>query len=252
MNHINIPMEFASREEQNILKAWPFFGGTTPTPEAGPGTTEDPENKPNSTPGGNTSTEEDPIKKLQSDPNALQQLLQQVSKTSADLANVSKERDTLAQEKDKAARAQLTKEENLQKDLEAAQAQVEVYHEVVINVSKQMEFLNAAGAAGIQFNSLRQAMAELDDNNYKIDVDVDNRQAVIDGIDNEVKRIAKENPWLVKNAANNDDQNNGGQRRPGRPAGTGAPPTPPRGNQGGKQQRRDGLMNRFPVLMQGR
>lgn len=254
MSHINIPTSFHSNETQKILDSYPFFGGTTPETTAG--TSGDPQGKTENQPSGGTGAEEDPIKKLQSDPTALQQLLQQVSKQSSDLANVAKERDTLATEKEKQARAVASKEENLQKDLESAQFQIEAQHEVIVGMAKNNAFLSAAMSANVQFHSLKQAMAELDENNFSVDVNLDERKADVQGIENEVKRIAKDFPWLVKTTANNDEQGGSGRgpgRPPHRPGGTGAPPQAPKGgSQGNKGQRRDSMMNRFPVLMQGR
>lgn len=250
MSTLNIPASFITNDEQKILNCYPFFGGTTPTTDTT--VTETPpatETKTTETKTATTTTDEDPIKKLQSDPTALQQLLDQVSKATGDLAKVTKDRDTLATEKDKAARAQLTKEENLQKDLENAQLQIESQHEVIVAMAKQNAFLTSSG--DVQWNSIKQAMAELDENNFSVEVDLESRTANVENMNNEVKRIAKDFPWLVKSAANPDGNGTGSGRGPGRPPGTGAPPAPQRTGQPNKQ-RRDAMMNRFPVLMQNR
>lgn len=252
MRHVNIPAAFLMNDEKKILDAFPFFGGTSveggATTETGDKGDKGGSQSGGAPSGGDAGNNDNPLAALQSDPVKLQQLLDQVSKQSADLANITKERDTLTQEKDKAARAQLTKEENLQKDLENAQIQNEALHQVVTEMAKQNAFLTASG--DIQWNSIKQAMAELDENNYTVEVDLENRTANVANMEQEVKRIAKDSPWLVKSAANPDEQNNGNGRGPGRPPGTGTPPKPPSQAQQGKQQRRDGMMNRFPVLMQ--
>jgi hypothetical protein len=249
MSHVNIPTAFMMNDEKKIINSFPFFGGTTPTP-----TTTDPE-KTTGTPAGGTGEQEDPIAKLQSDPTALKNLLEQVSKTSADLATLTQERDSLASEKEKQTRAQLSKEENLTKDLENATLQIEKLTNVVQNVAIANAFIEKSG--DIKWNSVKQAMAELQDGNYSVNIDIDNGVAEVEGIENEVKRIAKDFSWLVKSAGVPEVQDGGkvapvGRAgRPGQPAATGLPPAPPKGNQG-KQARRDGMMNRFPVLMQGR
>lgn len=236
-----------TNDERKIFASLPFFGGTTP--EGGAVTDEkkkDPAKATTEDAGGTTTTEEDPIAKLQSDPNALRDLLNQVSKTSADLANATKERDTLSQEKEKAARAQMSKEEGLQKDLENAQIQIEAYHRVVETVALQNAFITASGDT--QWNSVKQAMAELDEEKYSVNVNLENSNAEVEGIENEVKRIAKECPWLVKSAGEGEGETL--RRGPGRPRTTGTPPGAPKA--GGKTDKRDQMMNRFPVLMHGR
>lgn len=254
---LNSPIEpILTDAERKIFASMPFFGGEGEA-AAGGNTINEDEKKNQGTPagnqqqpsGGNTNSD-DPIAKLQSDPNAIKQLLDQVSKQSSDLANITQERDGLATEKEKQARAQMSKEEGLQKDLENAQVQIEQLHELVTTMAKQNAFLTASGDT--KWNSVKQAMAELDDNNFTVDVNLEQRTADIQGIENEVKRIAKDFPWLVKSAAENNEQGNNGNnsgRGAGRPRTTGAPPAPPKGNEG-KQERRAALMSRFPVLQQ--
>ena len=255
----NAITNFLSSDERKILSAFPIFGGTSPEGNGGSdsgsgsgsdsGSGSEPKVEVKTTTTAPPKTEENPLEKLQKDPIALQQLLDQVNKTQSDLQKITGERDTLQSEKDRQARSQLTKEENLTKDLETAQAQIEKLTNVIHSVALNNAFLESSGE--MQWNSVKQAMAELNPDNYTIEVDVENGKATVTGIENEVKRIAKDFSWLVKNAAN--DQNNNGHRGPGRPRSTGAPPAGPGGSGGGdKSARRNEMMNRFPVLMQGR
>jgi hypothetical protein len=249
MSQSNLPdYGYMGNEQKKILSSFPFFGGTTPenttTTEEKPKTEVTKTAPPATTP---TVETEDPIAKLQSDPNALRDLLNQVNKLTADHQNATNALTEIEKEKEKQARAQMSKEEQLNTDLENANLQIEKMNNVIRTVALQNAFVTKSGDT--QWNSIKQAMAELDENNYTIDIDLDNGVAEVNGIDNEVKRISKDFPWLVKSAGVTDV--NGGARGPGRPRTTGAPPAPPKGNEA-KKDRRDSLMNRFPVLMQGR
>lgn len=232
----------------NPMKFWPFFGGTNPegtTPTTPPA----PENKPEQTPsqaaGGTPTVADDPIAKLQADPNALRDLLKQVN----DLTNAHKtattQLDVINQEKEKQERAQRSKEENLQKDLDTANNTIQQMDAVIHNVAKQNAFLSNSGDT--QWNSVKQAMAELDENNYDITIDLVNGSAEVTGMDKEVERIAKTFPWLVKSAGAIDPTNNGG-RKPAAPR-SGNPPMPPKGNEA-KQAQRSQMQQRFPILAQ--
>lgn len=237
-------------DTDKIMAAWPFFGGADENPPVDEGKTAPPaktvaKETVTETPGGNPA-DEDPIAKLQSDPIALRDLLNQVSKQQGDLQKISGEHATLTAEKEKQARLQLSKEENLQKDLDNANAQIEQMTEIVRNVALQNAFIEKSGE--VQWNSVKQAMAELLEDNYQVDVDVNNRTAEVTGIEKEIQRIAKDSPWLVKSGGVVDPN---GSRGPGRPRSnpTGAPPAGPKAN-GDKSARRAQMMNRYPVLSQ--
>lgn len=236
-------------DSDSILRHWPFFGGeenngnTTTTTTQTQTDPAKPDPKPSEAAGGNSTVADDPIAKLQADPNALRDLLKQVTDLTTAHGEAKSQLDAIAQEKDKAERAQRSKEENLQKDLDNAHNQIQQLDEIVRSVVKQNAFITASG--DIQWNSIKQAMAELDENAYDINVDLTNRMAEATGIDKEVERIAKAFPWLVKSAAQPDPNANQPKARP-----TGQPPASPKPGNGGKQAQRAAMANRFPILAQ--
>lgn len=244
------PLE-KSTIERKILDSFPFFGGTTPETTAG--TSGDPKagaTTDSKQTGGGVITE-DPIAALQADPNKLRDLLNQVNKLSKDHESATNALTEIERAKEKEARAQMNKEQQLSTDLENANLQIEKMTAVVQNMAVQNAFITRSG--DIQWNSIKQAMAELVPDNYSVNIDLDNGMAEVDNIDQEVKRIAKDFPWLVKSAGTPDPnaQQAQGPRGPGRPRTTGLPPAGVKGNEG-KKARRDEMMQRFPVLMNQR
>ena len=107
-----------------VMAALPFYGGTTPAVGTVPAqvtiapATEstDPPPTPAST---TTETEEDPVKKLSTDPNALNQLLATVDKLQKDLTKVTGERDGFVAKTQEEARKQQTREQQLESDLQS-------------------------------------------------------------------------------------------------------------------------------------
>ena len=84
---------------------------------------------------------------------------------------------------------------------------------------------------------------------YDLEVDLESGTARVNGIENELARIAKEKEYLVKKPTlDNGDQSNNGTRRP---RGTGAPPGPQPTN-ATKATRRKELEAKWPVIVSGR
>lgn len=215
-----------------IMKSWPFFGGEDP-----------PEKTAEGTPDGGVA--DDPIAQLAADPNKLKDLVKQAGDLSNTLKQVTTERDGLKAEQEKTVRAQQTKEQQQETDLNNANATIEKMDRVIRTVALQNAFINASGET--QWNSIKQAMAELDENNYDIQVDLEGGTAEVVNMDKEVARIAKEFSWLVKSAGVLDPANNG-VTKPG--PGTGRPPAPPRGDVK-KAANRAALEKRYPILARG-
>jgi TolA-binding protein len=234
----------------------PIFGGTAPAPpdqqaQGQPATVTVTPGAPagdqqqQSAGGDQQQQNDDPISKLQNDPQAITQLVNQLDKLQKDLSKVSGERDQLTQAQQQAERAQQTREQQLETDLQNAQAQLEKMERVIRTTAITNAFLSNSD---YQWNSVRQALAELDDNNYDIDIDLDNGIATVSGMENEVKRIAQASPWLLKNKAEDKQDNNGssGTRKPA----SGKPPAPPKPD-ADKQSKRADLIKKFPVIATG-
>lgn len=229
------------------LAAWPIFGGEDPVEQPKPGDPANDQGNQGNGAGQTTTTpagglqDNDQISRLKDDPEALTTLLRQVQNLEADLKAVSSERDSFQEEKDQAARLQMSKEQQLQTDLDNANLQIERMQAVI----SQAAIKNAILEQGdYSWHSITQMMAELDPKNYDVDIDLDNGKAVVSGMESEVKRIADKCPWLVKSSAKTESSA-GGRRT------AGSPPRPP-ANQEQQKAKRDALISRFPVIAQGR
>lgn len=248
-------------DPQLIKLSMPFFGGTVPTPvptSATPATSATPTTgspaavivtpattQPSTTDAtsGGSQTSEDPLAKLAADPNALGQLLSQVEKLTRDLKIAN---DKVVGFETKAAeetRKQQTREQQLEADLAQREATIQQMDGVIRSMAISNAILNNKD---IQWHSLKQVTAELNPEAFDISVDLEHGTATVTGVDNEVKRIAKDCPWLVaKNNATPPPAN------PRTPRSSGIPPAPP-ASDASKQSSRTELMKRFPVIAHGR
>src|SRR6516162_4049332 len=230
------------------LKAWPIFGGTTTTDITPPVTAEGQaaqQSLQQSVDQQQTPQEEqksDPVAQLQADPNALSQLLKQVEKLQGDLSKVTTERDGYVQKQQEDARKTQTREEQLQTDLDTANQTIQKMDRVIRNTALINAFLSQSD---FQWNSIRQALSELNEDEIEIDVNLDGGEATVTGMEGAVKRIAASSPWLLKSGGAKDTRTQQPQR------GSGKPPAPPTGNEQ-KQSKRADLMKKFPVIAHGR
>ena len=244
----------AKRNYLTILDAYPIFGGEE---NGGNGSGEGNENggSGNGNAGGGSgggSGEEDPIKKLQSDPNALAQLLSQsqtltsqVQQLTEQLNTASTENQTFKQQQEQTEAAQRTKEQNQEIEINKLKGQLEN----LTNILQTKVIENAiANNAKHQWNSTRQVQGELDMSKLKVNLDIDKGIAEIDGMDAELDRIATSSPWLVKAAVEQTQQTQQTQQTRQRTSGN--PPRPPAPPQD-KAAKRAAAMKKFPVLANG-
>jgi hypothetical protein len=222
-----------------IAKAsMPFFGGaeTVATPDD-----ETPAAATDSTATGGDKVEApavDPVAQLQADPNALAQLLQQVTAKDQELNATKTKLQQYETEKQAADRAKLSEVEQLKTDLAQREQVIEGMDRVIRHNAVTTALLQVPNT---EWHSVKQVMAELDESAYDVQVDLENGQAVVTGIEQEAKRIASNYPWLVKSNGAND------ATRTRAPRSSGAPPTGP-SDAGAKQARRTELMKKFPVI----
>lgn len=238
-----------------ILKSQPFFGGVDPAGTTVPAAQAPPVSPPADPPANDPKdddksdtksggSDDDPIAKLAADPNALGQLLAQVDTLTKSLEEKSTALSAYEEEKQKAARAQQTKEEQLESDLAQRDAVIQQMDVVIKNMAINNAMMSQKD---LQWNSVKQAVAELQEGNFEIDVDLAKGTAIVTGIDKEAQRIAKDFPWLVAKGAAEEPPVTPTRQQPRRPA---TPPAPPGGDTG-KQERRSKLMKRYPVLAAG-
>ena len=216
---------------------------TAPPVEPAATTTPPAETTPPATP---ETPPEDPIAKLQSDPNALSQLLSQVQALTTKLGEVTTDRDSLKTKQDQAARAQQTKEEQLQTDLDNERLK----NEKMFNILKTKIVENAiAGQNNYEWHSVKQVMAELNGDAFEVDIDVDKLEGNVKGIESEIKRVAQQCPWLVSKDKSKPPSGDGNPPPRGRPSGTA--PAPPTGD-AAKMSKREALIKKYPVIVQGK
>lgn len=220
----------------------PFFGGVEAvTPDEDTTTTETSTATTDSA-GGETTPVIDPVTQLQSDPNALAQLLQQVQTKDQELNQTKTKLQQYETEKAASDRAKLSEVEQLKTDLAQRDQIIEGMDRVIRHNAITTALLQVKDT---QWNSVKQVMAELDESAYDVQVDLENGQATVTGIEQEARRIAQNYPWLVKSSGPNDGS------KPRTPRPSGAPPVTPT-DAGGKQTRRNELMKKFPVIAGGR
>jgi hypothetical protein len=175
----------------------------------------------------------------------LTQLLSQVQALTTKLGEVTTERDGYKTKEESTRRAQQTKEEQLQTDLDKANAR----NEKLFNILRQKVVENAIGAqSNYEWHSIKQVMAELNGEAFEVDIDEDALTGTVKGIESEIKRIATQCPWLVskdKSKPSGDGQTPRPQRPSGGPV---APPT----SADAKLSKRAALIKKYPVIVQGK
>lgn len=217
----------------------PFYGGETEVIEDAANGTED------SADGDNTVTDDgvSPGENLEKNPEAIADLLKQLNEATKTIKDLQGKTQTYEKEKANAARAQQTREQQLETDLQDAQQTIAKMDSVI----RHTAMINAIqGMKDYQFHSARHVLNELDPNSFDIDVDLENGSATVSGIEAEIKRVAKEMPWLVA-----QEKGSGIAKPQTARVSSGAPPGNPNGD-AAKVARRAELMKKYPVIAHGR
>lgn len=248
----NMKNEFGleSKPEAILRMALPLYGGTTPVatvpaattpPAEGDGAATE-EKKTTETAGGSSP---DALAKLAQDPAALGQLLSQVDTLQKALDKANTVVQAVEKEKTEAERAKQTREQQLESDLQQRDAIIQQMDAVIKNQAIAQAMMSVEG---IQWNSVKQAVAELQGEEFDIVVDLEKGVATAEGIQDAAKRIAKDFPWLVKAAATPDPTAAITGTKVSRPS-SGNPPKPP-GNPVNEQKalKRKRHISRYSVL----
>lgn len=220
--------------------AMPFFGGEdeTQASDVQTGTDSAVESDGSDSSGTSDTAQED----LTKNPEAMADLLKQLNDATKTIKDLQSKTATYEKEKANAVRAQQTREQQLEGDLQEAQQTIAKMDAVI----RHTALINAIqGMKDYEFHSARHVLNELDPNSFEIDVDLENGTATITGVENEIKRVAKEMPWLVAQAKS------GIPTKRTLPGSSGAPPSNPNGD-ADKVSRRAELMKKFPVIAHGR
>ena len=236
---------------EQALASWPIFGGTSAEGSATETTDKDKTvtiegkivDKPDDSTGGSATETEEIVNP--NDPDAINKLNAQLAQANKLAEEATATANSYKQKEEAAARAQQTKEEQLQTDLDNANTIIQQQDAVIKNSALTNALL---AQKDFEWHSVRQVMAEIQDGEVQVDIDFDSGQAVVTGADAAVKRIAKDCPWLVSKDKASDQTTAQGNNGSGtRVRGSGTPPRPPSGNET-KQQRRQELSKRFPVI----
>lgn len=230
--------------------ALPIFGGTTPAPpstESPPATdhaTEPPPAPSASDPGTAGGDSADPGSPMT--PEQVSELLKQVGDLTSQVSRLTNENNTYKSKEHDQQRAQQTREQQLEQDLTDAQQTIAKMDAVI----RHTAIINAIqGMKDMEFYSARHVMSELNMDSFDLDVDLDNGSATVTGIEGDLKRIAKECPWMVARDKTHVVTSPNGTPRVTR--GSGAPPAPP-GGVNDKATKRAELMSKYPVIAHGR
>lgn len=224
----------------------PLFGGTSPTETDGAADngSNDGNTENHSEDASGTKTE------ISTDPQAVADLVKQVESLNNTVGQLKKVNEKFESEKKTKERESLGREEALAKDLEESQ-------QTVIKMDRALRnqaVVNAInGFKDIEFHDTKFAMSKLSADVFdQMEVDLENGTVTVTGIENDLRRIAKENEWAVKNKGSVPGNVNGTEQRKtpvGRPSG-GAPNGS--GGDASKATQRKALAARFPVIMHGR
>lgn len=181
---------------------------------------------------------------LAQNPEVMADLLKQLNEATKQIKELQGKTASYEKEKAQQARAQQTREEQLEADLVDAQQTIAAMDSVI----RHTAIVNAIqGMKDYQFHSARHVLNELDPNAFDVDVDLQNGTATVTGIEAEIKRVAKEMPWLVAQEKNGNPMG----KNPVAGRSSGAPPANPNGD-AAKVSRRAELMKKFPVISHGR
>ena len=219
----------------NVLASFPFYGGTAPVEEE---KTED---------GTEEKTEEG--KKADAPPiapPAVAELVKQIDTLNTTVSDLQKKNETYETEKKTKERAGLGREEALTKDLEDRDQIIQKMDAALRNQA----VINAINSfTDVQFHDPKFAMSKLSPEIFeKMQVDLENGTVTVTGVENDLRRVAKEYEWAVKKAGATET----------------APPvvTPPARATGGAPRggggdsstatTRKAHMARYPVIAHGR
>jgi hypothetical protein len=231
--------------KQAALKAWPIFGGTSPTdpPKADPPKADPPKVDP---PAGGATPPPDPLAELQKDPAKLQQLLSQVATTTQTLATMQTELEGYKTKETEAENAKKTNEQRLQTTIEQKDALLA--RATLLLQEKSAENALLSHKDYTWHDSSDALINILKDPQVVVTVDIDKQIATVEGMDKALKVLATAKPWMLSAGPGVPDP----AAAPGTPPPpSGAPPAAPT-TDAQKAARRADLISKHPVIMAGR
>ena len=228
---------------------FPIFGGTSPEGATGSsgGTGSDDSGKAGNTGSSQSSQSSQSSASAGGDGSAqtdsqLADLLSQVADLNSKLADQATRIQGYEQKEQEETRKSQTREQNLENDLNTANQTIDQMNSVI----QYLAIENAInGFKDGEWHSSRQVFAELRDGGYQyeVDVDLESGTATVRGIEDALKKIAKDSPWLV---AKSKTQAPTQQTRNGTRASGSVPSASTQAS--GDAARREALIERFPAI----
>lgn len=220
--------------------ALPIFGGTQPTEtESSSDESSDESKKSTKTESNTTSSGGDSATSTEAlSPEQIADLMAQVTQLNSTVTQLKTENDSFKSKEDEQRRASQGREQTLEEDNTRLAETVQKMDKVI----KHLAIVNAIqGNRDIQFHNPRDVIARLDHSAYNLDVDLENGQATVKNIENELKRIAREEDYLVVKPLDNGPSTRA-------PRSSGAPSGPANTNSTAKAQRRKELEAKWPII----
>ena len=221
---------------QVALKSGPVFGSEGETPSGGdpaggkPATVDNvPDDKP------------DADKPVNIDPDEYTRAIQERDNTKNELAALQQEKQQREEQEAQALAATRSKEENLENQV---QTLTEDNSKLTLVNTENLLELAILKNNKYEWENHSVAVKLIDRSGIKIDA----KTGKVDGVDDALKALAKENPYLLKKAGNGDANPSGGgnpSSLPGQPSG-GTPTSS--ADSSAKANKRKQLENRFQVL----
>ncbi|AAN02073.1 head scaffolding protein [Mycobacterium phage Barnyard] len=236
------------------LRAWPIFGGSSPTPPATATPPANPEQQqpnpaatpPATSPAGAPQTAQQPGGAASVDVN---QLLAQVQSLSSQIQQLQTENQGYKQKETEAENAKKTREQQLEQTIQQKDQQIAAAQNLIAQKSLENALLTHKD---YQWHDANDALLSLRDaEGVKVTVDIDKQIATVEGLDNAVKELATKKPWMLsKGPEQQPDPNNPQQQTPpaapGRPSGK--PPAPPANPDAAKVQQRQALGKKYSAI----
>lgn len=230
-----------------IQDSLPIFGGTAPETKSESSSTEGSADtkKTSKDSGDSDSGGGDSTTPKEITPEQFAQLNTQVAELMSKNQELSTTLETYTSKEEQERKASMGREEALTEDLTKAQKVVDAQDQVI----KSLALINAIqGNKEYKFHDPSDVIRRLDHSSYEFNVDLENGTATVSGVENELRRIAKENDYLVIKPNGEVAQNGTATRSP---RATGNPPGPTPTN-ASKSQRRAELEAKWPVIGAGR
>jgi hypothetical protein len=219
--------------------ALPIFGGTS----AEPAGSTPAENKPSGDPDDSATSSGGGDGTKEITPEQFAQLTTQVAQLTQKNTELTQTLQGYQTKEEDERKKSLGREEALTEDLTKAQETIDRMDQVI----KRLAVVNAIqGNENLQFHNVDDVISKLDAGGYDLEVDLEAGRATASGIENELSRIAKDYPYLVKKPTIDDNPPPSRQRRS-----TGNPPGPAPTNPTAAQRRKE-LEAKWPVIASGR